>query len=338
MSEAPSGGAPSSAPAPAASEAVVSDKNLPGEATVDQGVDAAIERAEADATVNKTEKAAGKAAQNAQEKVEQVLEDFAQLWKTKKGKETLKVNGKTREVTDYEDMKKLAQLGLAANEKFQQAADKIKQAEAIVELLQTQPEKALEKLGFNVRELAENYLREELQKEMMSPEEQKLWEMEQKLKQYESEKQQREEQEKANRINELQRHYENELTDKIIKAIDTYKLPKNERTIARMAEKLYVALENGYEIDPVDIAPLIKQEIEEELKGFYGHLDVEDMIKVLGEDGLKKVRNYEVQRVKSKAPETPLKTTPVATTEKEAKPSKKVSARDFFADLENKYK
>lgn len=337
MSEAPQGGAPS-APAtqPTTSESVVQDSKLPGEGTIEQGVDAAIERANADATVNKAQKQAQK---QAGEVLEEALEDFAQLWKTKKGKEILKVNGKQREVTDYEDMRKLAQLGLAANEKFQQAADKIKQAEAIVELLQTKPEVALQRLGFDVRKMAEEYLRNELQKEMMSPEEQKVWQMQQKLAEYEAKEKERTDAEQANKIVELQRHYENELTDKIIKAIDTYKLPKSERTISRIAEKLYVALENGYDIDPLDIAPLVKQEIDEELKGFYGHLDVDDMIRILGDDGLKKIRNYEVQRVKAKAPENPLKTQPVATAEKkEEKSSKKQSAKDFFADLEKKYK
>lgn len=342
MSEGTTGGAPSAAPsaAPAAAESSnssVAEGNLPGVGSIDQGVQQALDQANADATVNKTQKTVEKKAQDA---VEQVLEDFATTWKNKKGKETLKVNGKTREVNDYNDMVKLAQLGLAANEKFQQASDKIKQAEAIVELLQTQPEKALEKLGFNVRQMAEEYLKAELQKEMMSPEQQKMWEMEQRLAKYEEEKKGREDVEKQNKMIELQRHYENELTDKIIKAIDTYKLPKNEKTISRMAEKLYVALESGYEIDPLDIAPLIKQEIDEELRGFVGNLDVEALLSVLQEDGLKKIRNYEVNRAKAKAPETPLKTTPVATVDPQAdaKAAPKKSAKDYFAELEKKYK
>lgn len=343
MSESSMGGAPSSAPsAPAAeataSEAVVNENSLPGEGTIEQGVGEAIDQASADAIVNQAKKASEK---KAQETVEEALEDFAQIWKTKKGKETLKINGKNREINDYNDLVKLAQMGTAANERFQQAADKIKQAEAIVELLQTQPEKALEKLGFNVRDMAEQYLKAELEKEMMSPEQLKMAEMERKLAEYEEEKKIKADQDRQNKMTELQRHYENELTDKIIKAIDTYKLPRNERTISRIAEKLYVALENGYEIDPSDVAPLIKQEIEEELKGFYGNLNVEDMLNILGEDGLKKIRSYEVQRAKAKAPENPLKTTPVATAEKpstDQKPAKKQAAKDFFADLEKKYR
>ena len=342
MSEGQSSGAsaqastPSSGAEAAVSQSVVNENNLPGEHTIEQGVDEAVALAEAAAGAEKAEKNQ----QTAEEMVEQAIEDFAELWKTKKGKEVLKVNGKTREIQDYNDMKRLAQLGLAANEKFQQASEKIRQAEAIVELLQTNPEKALQRLGFDVRQMAEEYLKTELQKEVLTEEQRKLLDMEQKLAEYEAEKKMREEQEKASRISELQRHYEAELSDKIIKAIETYKLPRNERTISRIAEKLYVALENGYEIDPLDVAPLVKQEVDEELRGMYGTLDVESMLQILGEDNLKKIREYELKKVKDKAPKNPVKTTPVATPkqEQESANSKKMKAADFFKSLEEKYK
>lgn len=341
MSEASSGAsAPSSAASavPAStSEGVVNESNLPGVADIDQGVGQAVAMAEAEATAAKEAKQADQ--KTPEEAIEEVIEDFEQIWKTKKGKETLKVNGKAREIQDYNDLKRLAQLGLAANEKFQQASEKIKQAEAIVELLQTNPEKALEKLGFDVRQMAEEYLKNELQREVLTEEQRKLLDMERKLAEYEAEKKQKEEEEKANRINELQRHYEAELSDKIIKAIETYKLPRSERTISRIAEKLYVALENGYEIDPLDIAPLVKQEIDEELRGMYGTLDVEAMLSILGEDNLKKIREHELKRVKAKAPQDPIKTTPVATTQPEEPQSKsRKAAKDFFKELEDKYK
>lgn len=346
MSEASSGAssAPSTAPAaqsaPTASESSVSQANLPVNGSIDQGVSDAIEIATANAGVKKEEKAAEKATKDAEEIVEEALEDFAEIWKTKKGKETLKVNGKTREVKDYNDMKRLAQLGLAANEKFQQASEKIKQAEAIVELLQTAPEKALEKLGFNVRDLAEDYLRQQLQQEAMTDEERKMYDMEQKLAAYEQEKKHREDSDRQNKMVELQRHYEHELSEKIVKAIDNYKLPRNEKTISRIAEKLYIALENGFEIDPLDIAPLVKQEIEDELKTFHSSMGVEDLLELLGEDGLKKIREYEVGRVKAKTPANPLKTTAVPTAEKvdDGKPTQRKSVRNFFEELEKKYK
>jgi hypothetical protein len=338
MSESQSAGADASVSTqPTASESVVNENNLPGEHTIEQGVDEAVEMAETAATEQKEQEAAAK--KSAEEIVEDALEDFAELWKTKKGKEILKVNGKKREIQDYNDMVRLAQLGLAANEKFQQASDKIRQAEAIVELLQTNPEKALQRLGFDVRQMAEEYLRAELQKEVLTDEQRKIMEMEQKLAEYEEQKKKKEDEEKANRISELQRHYEAELSDKIIKAIETYKLPRNERTISRIAEKLYVALENGYEIDPLDVAPLVKQEVEEELRGMYGTLDVDSMLQLLGEDNLKKIREHELRKVKDKAPKNPVKTTPVATPRQESETgSKKIKAADFFKNLEEKYK
>lgn len=341
MSESTSSGAssaPTAASAESASQSVVNESSLPTEGSIDQGVSEAVEMAEERATEEKEAKEAAK--KTPEEAVEEALEDFANLWKNKKGKEVLKVNGKQREVKDYNDMVRLAQLGLAANEKFQQASEKIRQAEAIVELLQTNPEKALQRLGYDVRQMAENYLRQELEKEVLTDEQRKVMELEQKLAEYETEKKQKEEHEKASRIAELQAHYETELSDKIINAIETYKLPRNERTISRIAEKLYVALESGYEIDPIDVAPIVKQEVEEELRGMYGTLDVDSMLALLGEDNLKKIREHELKKVKEKAPQNPIKTTPVATAVPEQKetPKSKKATRDFFRELEEKYK
>lgn len=340
MSENTSSGAsaPSSAGAESASQSVVNESSMPTEGSIDQGVAEAVEMAEERATNEKEAKEADK--KSPEEAVEEALEDFANLWKTKKGKEVLKINGKQREIKDYNDMVRLAQLGLAANEKFQQASEKIRQAEAVVELLQTNPEKALQRLGFDVRQMAENFLRQELEKEVLTDEQRKVMELEQKLAEYEAEKKQKEESEKASRIAELQAHYEAELSDKIINAIETYKLPRNERTIGRIAEKLYVALENGYEIDPIDVAPIVKQEVEEELKGMYGTLDVDSMLALLGEDNLKKIREHELKKVKEKAPQNPIKTTPVATATPEPKETSKPkkATRDFFRELEEKYK
>ena len=341
MSESTSSGAssaPTTASAESASQSVVNETSMPTEGSIDQGVSEAVEMAEERATNEKEAKEAAK--KTPEEAVEEALEDFANLWKNKKGKEVLKVNGKQREVKDYNDMVRLAQLGLAANEKFQQASEKIRQAEAIVELLQTNPEKALQRLGYDVRQMAENYLRQELEKEVLTDEQRKVMELEQKLAEYEAEKKQKEEHEKASRIAELQSHYEAELSDKIINAIETYKLPRNERTISRIAEKLYVALESGYEIDPIDVAPIVKQEVEEELRGMYGTLDVDSMLALLGEDNLKKIREHELKKVKEKAPQNPIKTTPVATAVPEQKetPKAKKATRDFFRELEEKYK
>ena len=96
-------------------------------------------------------------------------------WKLKAGKQE-------REVTSEAELVRLAQLGIGANEKFEQAAKTRKQAEEVLEIIQKNPAEALTKLGFDVRKLAEEYLAEKIQEEMLTPEQKKVKEMEQQLK------------------------------------------------------------------------------------------------------------------------------------------------------------
>lgn len=250
----------------------------------------------------------------------------------------LKSQGKTREVTDEAELVRLAQLGLGAHEKFEQAAKTRKQAEAIVELLQKDPGKALSSLGMDVRKLAEDYLITEAKKLQMTPEERQKSEIQEEIERLKLEREDLQKQQREERISQLQTKYEADIQNQIIDAIDKYKLPKNPKTVSRIAEYMASALENGYEATALDVATRVRQDLEEEHKSLFSHYDVEDLIKLLGDDQLKKIRQHDVQKVKAKAPAQPTKTEPVATPNREREEkSKKSYTMDEFLDEVNKY-
>lgn len=249
----------------------------------------------------------------------------------------LKSQGKTREVSDEGELVRLAQLGLGAHEKFQQAAGTRKQAEAILELLQKDPAKALSSMGMDVRKLAEDYLVEEAKKLQMSPEERQKHELQQEIQRLQQEKAEIEQSKQEERIQTLQAKYEVDIQDQIIGAIDRYKLPKNPKTVSRIAEYMASALENGYEANALDVASRVRQDIEDEHRSLYSQYNVEDLISLLGQDQLKKIRQYEVNKVKAKAPNAPVKTAAVSTNkmvENEDKSKKKMSMDDFRSELD----
>jgi hypothetical protein len=253
----------------------------------------------------------------------------------------LKSNGKTREVTDEDELVRLAQLGLGANEKFEAAAKTRKQAEQVLELLQSDPKEALKRLGFDVRKFAEDYLYEEIQAEKLTPEQKKVKEMEVELEKYKREKADLEQKQREEHISRLQQQYEVDLQDKIINAIDKYKLPNNPRTVARVAEYMAKALENGYLADPLEVAPRVRADLEEEHRSLYSQYNVEDLLKLIGEDKAKAIRQYEVQKVKAKAPNNPVQTTQVAQPQKQdedSRPKKQQTFAEMLKDIESEYK
>lgn len=265
---------------------------------------------------------------------EKEIKEAVKQWK-------LKSNGKTREVRDEAELVRLAQLGLGASEKFEQAAQNRKKAEAIIDLFQKDPAKALKALGHDVRKLAEDYLYTEAQKQMMSPEQKEKAEIQEEIQRLKAEKEEMVKQQQEERIGKLQAKYEADIQTDIISAIDKYRLPKNPKTVARMAEYMASALENGYEITAQDIAPRVRQDLEEEHKSLFNHYDVEDLLKLLGGDQLKKIREYEINKVKAKAPVAPTQTiqTPIANKEAyDEAPKKKFTWEEFEKEELSKYK
>ncbi len=84
-------------------------------------------------------------------------------------KHKLNVKGKEIEVDDKELLKR-AQMGLAADEKWQEAAKMRKQVESMIQLLQRDPATFLEKAGFDVDALAEQRIQQKIEEMKKSPE------------------------------------------------------------------------------------------------------------------------------------------------------------------------
>ena len=117
---------------------------------------------------------------------EQPKETPAQAAARKK-KFQVKTNGKAREVEvdldNEEEIKRYIEKAYGADEKFQEAAMTRKQAEALIELLKTDPRKILSHpdLGIDVKALAHQIINEELEEMAKSPEQKRLEEMEKSL-------------------------------------------------------------------------------------------------------------------------------------------------------------
>lgn len=261
------------------------------------------------------------------------MKEAIKKWKLKAGKQE-------REVTSESELVRLAQLGMGAHEKFEQAAKTRKQAEEVLDIIQKNPAEALSKLGFDVRKLAEDFLAEKIKDEMLDPKDRRTKELEAELQKYKSEKEDFEKQQREAQISTLQTQYEVDIQSKIISAIDAHKLPKNPKTVARFAEYMLQGVENGVDYDPKDLAPRIRRDLEDEHRHMYRDSGVEEILKILGEDTLKKIRQYELQKVKGKTVANPIATQPVAHQPKEEdnKPKATKHVSDFFRDLEKNMK
>lgn len=269
--------------------------------------------------------------------VESALEDAEQNQAAGNTPKTykLKIDGEEVEVSEDELLSGY-QTRKASQKRFEDAAKLRKEAEQTLEYLKKYPSQALEKLGFNVRELAENYIAEQLDLESMTPEQKRIREYEQKLRAYEDREKGIADQKAQEEAARLRTHYEQDYSTKIQEALQTANLPKTPYTVKRMAQLMSQALEQGYDVNPKDIVHIVKEDYINDFKQLWGASDGDTLINILGKDVADKIRKTQLAKVNAKTVINPLATRPVASAAHEAPKSKnKMSMAEFRESMKN---
>lgn len=236
----------------------------------------------------------------------EVKKQEAEIKKMMKSYE-LQVNGKSKKIevdtNNDDEVKKYIQKALAADEKFQEAATYRKQAEQLVELLQTDPLKVLRNpaLGLDIRKMAEQILINDLEEQQKTPEQKELEEARQKLKDFEEDKKRSEDERKQaifqQKLTEQQQITENS----IITAIDNSSLPASPYAVRRVADIMVSAVENGWEDVTIEkIMPYAEEIIMGELQQiFTKHNTPEKLEKIVGKEHLNNYRKSVIAKVKA---------------------------------------
>ena len=274
----------SSAPAPSSGTSSTPSPSSSAPAGASAGTPAAAPKGTSEAKVDAQVAAAAKA-------------EEARKWK-------LKVNEQEREVTEDELVRR-AQLGYSADEKFKEASEMRTAAEKLVQALKTNPLAVLQhpELGINLRELAESYLAEELQKEMLPPEQRELNDLrEWKRKQEEAAQQAEQQRMTTQQQQAFQQHMQRaaqEYDTKITDVLKASNLPKTPYSVKRVAELLKGALEKGYDLDVQTAVDMVRDNYMGDFKAMFGGLKGENLIKFLGDDVAREVRQFDLARIKA---------------------------------------
>lgn len=212
----------------------------------------------------------------------------------------VKVDGKDAEVTEDELIRGYAHM-TAANKKFQEAAMTRKQAEEFIGMLKTNPLKVLKdpRLGHDARKLAEEFLVEEMQKELMTPEQKELYEAKEKLRANEEKEKSETKQKEEAQLAELTAKYTEEYSKDIVSALKTSGLPQTEHTVKRMAYYMHQALLKGYELKAADVVSLVREDFKTESKSLLDQLDGATLLEFLGDNAAKKLADFNLAKLKS---------------------------------------
>lgn len=185
-------------------------------------------------------------------------------------------------------------------------------------------------IGMDIKELAASILQEEIERSQKTPEELRAEEAEAKLQELMSEREREKKELEARELERLtEREYERYDT-LMSSALETSDLPKSPYVVKKMTEYMLMAVENGIDVDPKDVVPLIRQEIHADISEMFGAMPAEVIEQILGKDTLGKLRTHRKAAAK---PPVPLKSSVkdvAKTTEEKKAEQKKQTMRDFF--------
>lgn len=246
----------------------------------------------------------------------------------------------TKEEADFLErnprFKAQIQKSLGAEIKFDEASRREQQTKQIFEMFKdkSQIERALRALGHeDPRAVMEELLYKHIEVERMNPQEKELHESREKLRAMEAEKESRVNAEKEAEQKRLTEHYSGEYQKAIIGAVSKSGLPATEETVGRVAFYMNAALTQlGKELTPEQVIPLVREDYQKSLRRFVTAADATVIGELLGEDGLKKVREFELGRLNGKKlPFVPPQKGPVKGVEN-APPAKKAMSVDEFRE------
>jgi len=268
------------------------------------------------------------------------IEEKKQIAKLKKLK--IKFNGKEMEeelpfeIDDTPEnrkwFEKQLQLAKLSTHSTQEKAQLEKEVRAFIEELRKNPKKALANphIGVDVKALAKEILEEEFENSKKSPEQLKIEEYERKLKEIE-EARKLEEDERRQQEYEAVVEREYERYDMLMsQALEKSDLPKSPYVIKKMTDYMIMGLQEGMDINPADVLPIVREEIMNDIKEMFGAMPLEVMEQIIGGDNLNKLRK---KRLATKTPPAnPLKQVKDVAGKSDSKPSTedKKSFRDFF--------
>ena len=169
----------------------------------------------------------------------------------------------------------------------------------IAEMIQTNPFELLKRAGYDPRQLAEEYLTQAIEEDMLPENEKELrkvrYEKEELERQYKEELSRREQEQMDVAIQQAQQ----EISNNIIDALENSSLPKSPEVVKRIANYMLIAEQKGINVNPKQVIPLVEEDFRNLNSQILRSLDPTKRISYIGEDLLKQIRQDDLARLKT---------------------------------------
>lgn len=270
---------------------------------------------------------------------EEVEEQIQQAKKLKKLK--LKVHGQeieeelpfeiddNPEVVEY--LTKQLQLSKAAHKAMQEKSTQEQQVKQFFQALKGNTREVLAEMGIDAKEFAAAVIEEELKKQEMTPEQIRQMELEQELENLKKEREKEREEHNKKELARLQEQEYERIDAQMTEALNSTDIPKTPYTIRKIAEYMLAGVNNGIELTPQDVVPLVREELMKDLRDVLGAIGEDAAEEFIGKELINKVRKRNVAKAKPQTPATLKAGIKDVNTAKKAEPKQSdKSYKDFF--------
>lgn len=239
--------------------------------------------------------------------------------------------------SDKEAIRKKLQLAYAAEKRLGEAKTVKTRANELIHALENNPSEFLAKLGPKGKEAAEAFLLEHIKKEMMTPEQRKIMELEQFKAQTEAERKKAADLEAKKKQDDITKHHAEKFQTTIIDALAKSGLPKTPGLVREVARHMKTALERGIELTPDDLVDLVKKDTVSKIKSLIGDSDGQQLLALFGDDVANKIRKHDIKALQDR--HSKLTTTSTSEGGGPAAPreSGPVSIEQWREDLDKRY-
>lgn len=240
---------------------------------------------------------------------------------------------------DY--MTRQIQMSKLSQSKAQEYSDLEKEVKSFVEQLKKDPRKVLSDptIGIDIKKLAAQVIEEEIQNSQKSPEQLEREKLENELRAIKEEREREKEDNKQSELKRLQQQEFERYDMLFTQAIEKSDLPKSPYIVKKMSDYMLMGLQQGIDVTPEDVLPLVREEMQNDLREMFAVMPEDVIEKIVGKDVINKIRKKSVAKAKeANAPLRPKSAleTPAQAKEssaksgKSGKPGEKMTFKNFF--------
>lgn len=262
--------------------------------------------------------------------------------KSNKKKLSLQVNGRKVEheidISNDKELENYVRKAMAADERFEEAANMRKQMQQLVEVIKTNPLAILQHpdIGVDVKQLAEQVINQQIEEMQKSPEQREREKMHQEMEQLRQQLQQEQDAKRQAEVSRLEEQAFIQLDNEIDQALASVSdMPKSPYTVKRLADAMITAVNLGYtNVSVNDVLPIVRAQLKSEFQDMFGKMP-EDVLEGLLGENYNRIRKRKIAASK-KPPQgvgsiqETMDSFKAKTEKQDSNSGKRIKAKDYF--------